>query len=669
MSNKISGKEYPLNKIFSSDFDYSIPAYQRPYAWTEEEASVLFDDLYDFNQTEKEDNYFLGSIVLIKDDDDPKADVIDGQQRLTTLTILLACIAFKSSSEYKNSFKTRINEPGDIATGVPTKPRLKLRSKDQDFFQKYIQSLELDELVNLNPSFTTESQEHIYKNCKVFLDKIDKCFENVEDIQSFGTFLLTKCFIVVVSTPSQQSAFRVFSVMNSRGMDLLPIDIIKSEVIGKISKDKQEKYTNKWENLEIRTTRAGFNEVFTHTRMIFTKFKAKKSLLEEFKEYVVSTASPEDLIDNILEPYCEMYITIKEKAYSSTEDASEINNTLMWLNKIDNNDWLPTAIKFFSIYNNDSKYILWFVKKLERLAAYLLITSTDLNHRIERYKWILDEMDRNPITSLDNPLKSIELTNEEKINFIKLLNGEIYKMTARKRNYIILRLDSFVSDGAATYDSSVLTIEHVLPQTVAPNSEWAKIWNNSENREYWLNRIANLVPLTRQHNSAAQNYDFSEKKEKYFKGKNGTTSYALTTQVINTNEWNKAIVELRQKDLLDVFKKQWELDETQEESLVPMFHLSLRGASAEAYRNEEGKFVVTKGSKIASDETSSLQSIYHDIRLNLKKSKVVINDIFTNDYEFDTVSMASCVVSGRSSNGRTEWSTIDGKTYSDIYGK
>ena len=65
---KILGKEYPLSKIFSSDFDYYIPPYQRPYAWTEEEAGTLFDDLYDFYQTEEEDSYFLGSIVLIKEE-------------------------------------------------------------------------------------------------------------------------------------------------------------------------------------------------------------------------------------------------------------------------------------------------------------------------------------------------------------------------------------------------------------------------------------------------------------------------------------------------------------------------------------------------------------------------------------------------------------------------
>jgi hypothetical protein len=105
MLKKITGAEFPLAKIFSSEFDYHIPAYQRPYAWTEEESGTLFDDLYDFFRTEDDDNYFLGSIVLIKEDNNPHSDVIDGQQRLTTLTILLAALASHFDGEVKDAFR------------------------------------------------------------------------------------------------------------------------------------------------------------------------------------------------------------------------------------------------------------------------------------------------------------------------------------------------------------------------------------------------------------------------------------------------------------------------------------------------------------------------------------------------------------------------------------
>ncbi|MEW3673880.1 HNH endonuclease family protein, partial [Pseudomonas aeruginosa] len=89
------------------------------------------------------------------------------------------------------------------------------------------------------------------------------------------------------------------------------------------------------------------------------------------------------------------------------------------------------------------------------------------------------------------------------------LDGNVYEMTARRRNYLILRLDSFVSAMAANYTPNVLTIEHILPQTVDPASEWATTWPDAVMRMKWLHRLANLVPLTRARNSKALNYDLA----------------------------------------------------------------------------------------------------------------------------------------------------------------
>lgn len=583
MSNKITGKEYPLSKIFSADFEYHIPGYQRPYAWTEEETGILFDDLYEFFQTEAIDNYFLGSIVLIKDENKPYADVIDGQQRLTTLSILFSVMANSFHTEaYRNNCKKYLQEEGNILEGIAAQPRIFLRDWDQDFFSKYIQDIQLDALVQIDPvTLDTEAKRHIQKNCTVLREKFSEVFNDENDLLKFTQFILTRCFLVVVSTPNQESAFRVFSVMNSRGLDLLPTDIIKSMTIGKLPKDEEQKYTEKWEELENLTGRDGFNEVFTHTRTIFAKERPKKNLLDEFKEYVIKQTSPKSLVDEYLIPYTEAYVCLKNCDFSSTQNAEEINELLLWLNKTNNHDWMPPAIKFLTDHKNDSVYILWFIRKLERLASYLLVTAKDVNQRMERYKWILVEMESRPDNNLTAPLENIELTDWEKQQFIDALNGEIYSMTAKRRNYIIQRLDSFLSDGGATYNTKLFTIEHVLPQHPSADSEWMKLWPDTQTQRFWLNKIANLVPLTRQRNSAAQNYDFNTKKIKYFQSKNGTSSYTLTTQVINIAAWTPEVVEARQKDLEEIFISKWDLKISKENSSEnPIYKLAGRGGNA-----------------------------------------------------------------------------------------
>lgn len=669
MSNKITGKEYPLSKIFSADFEYHIPGYQRPYAWTEEETGILFDDLYEFFQTEAVDNYFLGSIVLIKDENKPYADVIDGQQRLTTLSILFSVMANSFHTEaYRNNCKKYLQEEGNILEGIAAQPRIFLRDWDQDFFSKYIQDIQLDALVQIDPvTLDTEAKRHIQKNCTVLREKFSEVFNDENDLLKFTQFILTRCFLVVVSTPNQESAFRVFSVMNSRGLDLLPTDIIKSMTIGKLPKDEEQKYTEKWEELENLTGRDGFNEVFTHTRTIFAKERPKKNLLDEFKEYVIKQTSPKSLVDEYLIPYTEAYVCLKNCDFSSTQNAEEINELLLWLNKTNNHDWMPPAIKFLKDHKNDSVYILWFIRKLERLASYLLVTAKDVNQRMERYKWILVEMESRPDNNLTAPLENIELTDWEKQQFIDALNGEIYSMTAKRRNYIIQRLDSFLSDGGATYNTKLFTIEHVLPQHPSADSEWMKLWPDTQTQRFWLNKIANLVPLTRQRNSAAQNYDFNTKKIKYFQSKNGTSSYTLTTQVINIAAWTPEVVEARQKDLEEIFISKWDLKISKENSSEnPIYKLAGRGGNASGYSLDGDNFVVMKGSHIAPDITDGLQTGYLILRNQLIADGMIVDGTFKEDYTFTSVSAAAVVILGRSANGRTEWTKLDGRTFAQV---
>ena len=561
MSKKISGAEYSLAKIFSSDFEYVIPSYQRPYAWTVDQALELFDDLFDFHKSESEEEYFLGSIVLIKRESEPYSEVIDGQQRLTTLTILLSALASIFEGKQRDILRKYIQEPGDEFTELEPKPRLTLRDRDKEFFLNYVQELDFDGLLKLDEkSLDNEAQINIQKNSRLYLQRISEQLENdLPRIKEFVKFLLQRCFLVAVSTPSQQSAFRVFSVMNSRGLELQPTDIIKADIIGQLSTEKErEEYSQRWEDMEVELDRSGFNDLFSYVRMIYAKEKAKRSLLDEFRTHVLTEVrEPKELISEVLEPFSDTLATVWNSNYEATSHAEEVNTYLRWLNRIDNSDWIPAAILFLSGNRNDPEYVAWFFRRLERLAAYMHICALYVNERIERYNEVIKALERGH--SFESPVRAVELTDEEKERMRKALSGNIYELTPRRRNYLILRLDAFLSDGAASYDPNVLTIEHVLPQTVDPGSEWASVWPDEQSRKDWVHKLANLVPLNRRRNSQAQNYDFERKKTAYFSGKKGVSSYALTTQVLKSSEWTPGHLADRQRELLDVLEENWEL--------------------------------------------------------------------------------------------------------------
>ena len=560
----IKGEAFKLSKVFSSDFQYLIPNYQRPYSWEAENIEQLFDDLYDFFQGDTEETYFLGSVVVIKKDHFPESYVVDGQQRLTSLTILLSVLAsFLSDKSKANSIELYIKQPENLAESIPAQPRLTLRKQDNDFFSKYIQNIKIEELksINIDSDCKTDAQKNIYKNALALVQRVKDKFEGDEEgIFEFCKFIIQKCCLVIVSTPNEKSAFRIFSVMNDRGLDLLPSDILKSYLIGKMN-SKQDEYTDKWEDLEQDLGRARFNELFSHIRMIYLKTKAQKSLLDEFQESIIPNInSVSDFIDTELTSYADKFNALKSRNYIEGNFTEEINGYLFWLNKVNFSEWIPVVIRF--LHAKPTEQLAYdFFKYLDCLTSYFYLSAKNVNDRIYRFGDILEQLENDLDCSKELKVPNkLYLTDEEKQEFKLLLDGNIYQLVAPRRNYLILRMDSMISDGAATYNlqKDSLTIEHVLPQTIKDGSQWSYWWDVG-NHKLWVHRLANLVPLNRRRNSSASNLEFKDKKEKYFKGNNNVSSYALTTQVLDTEEWTPDIVAQRQDNLLSRLYKEWEL--------------------------------------------------------------------------------------------------------------
>ncbi|GBF80075.1 DUF262 domain-containing protein [Aphanothece sacrum] len=300
---KIDGAGYPIKDIFSDQFSFNIPNYQRPYAWTTEETERLLDDLLDAMEDDKIDisevsPYFLGNIVLIKPIDKPESEVVDGQQRLTTLTILFAVLR-KFLPTYQHSLNEFICQPENLLTGNSARPRLYLRKRDCQFFEKQIQtSEELENVDTMTVKNLSDPEKNIIDNTRILLQRIAQELPEESQKIRLTQFLLQRCYLVAVSTPDFDSAYRIFSVLNDRGLDLSITDILKADIIGKISKQKfsspeesqktENKYTQKWEDLEEDLGRDAFKELFSHIRMIYRKSKLSRKVIEEFREYVLT---------------------------------------------------------------------------------------------------------------------------------------------------------------------------------------------------------------------------------------------------------------------------------------------------------------------------------------------------------------------------------------------
>lgn len=554
MPETIKASEQNLNNVFSDDYLFEIPVYQRPYAWETEQVDNLLDDLLFAMRRDEDAPYFLGSIVLIKGDT-AQSQVVDGQQRLTTLTILLCVLRELADGDIKSDLDRYIRQRGNRIAGIEQVVRLSLRSLDRDFFYENVQSSGgIFALLENAPARETDSQQRICENVQYLHEKL----ADIDDDERtrLAAFIIRHCYLVVVSTSDMTSAYRIFSVMNDRGLDLSPTDILKAEVIGEIT-DAQAQcgYADKWEDIEQELGRDRFVALFAIVRTIYAKAKQRRSLQEEFREYVLKQHTATDFIDRILDQYDDVFKSILDLPGGSVATTGQANTCLQHLRNLDNNDWMPPAMAFFHRNPHDQKKVERFAKDLERLAYGLFIRRANINERINRYAAVLRDIENGDDVWQENG--ALQLHANEKVAILSALDGPIYTLPRVPRP-LLLRLDNLLADAGATYDHSIISVEHVLPQNPAEGSQWLCHFSDDE-RSRWTHRLANLVLLSHRKNGSASNLEFDPKKTTYFQ-RGGVTPFALTTQVVNEKEWTPVVLERRQKELIDKLKTEWRLD-------------------------------------------------------------------------------------------------------------
>ena len=553
----IEASEKPILDIFCDKYLFRIPSYQRPYAWEKEQASELLDDILtacpEVGEIADATPYFLGSVVLIKNPQRPESDVVDGQQRLTTLTIILSVLRDLAEPIIARAIHSYICQTGDPIRNTADVFRLTTRERDSAFFRSTIQH---ENTTAKLPAFEQfrDARARMVENAEAINNKLKGLSD--ERRRRLTMFIAQKCYLVVVAASDQDSAFRIFSVMNSRGLDLSAADVFKAEIIGAIPAVQQDAYTSKWEDIENELGRDRFSDLFGHIRTIHRKQKMQGTLIVEFREHVPSRKDPMNFIDNELSPYADAFDDIVNSGFKSSKHADEINRQLTHLARLDNFDWQPSAIEVIARHRGDPAFVLRFLSDLERLAYGMFLIRSDANDRIRRYGRILSSLqDKTNIFSEDSP---ILLSKEERAAVLKALNGDIYTIK-RVRLPLLLRLDELLSGGSAVYNSPIISVEHVLPQNPAEDSQWRLDFPDEADRLSWVHKLANLVLLTSRKNSQASNYDFTHKKKNYFATKAGVSNFAITSKVLSESSWTPEILKRRQAELVGAIGALWQL--------------------------------------------------------------------------------------------------------------
>ena len=307
MAQKIESEKLLVKDVFSKWF--RIPEYQRPYIWDTDQVNELLDDVMQARNSNPESQYFLGSMVLQKKEKVDgttkydEYDLLDGQQRLTTLFLITAVIRDLTHSNNASRLKTcneTIHQMANPDDNIPERLRIVFDIRDQvkDFINEYVKepngTSKEDELTQ---KINNSEEDISIKNMAQAILTIRGFFNN-NHIDEFFPYLRSNVLMIYVATEEREDAFRLFTVMNSRGVKLRNSDILKADNLGRIKNDiERMRLAKKWEETE---TYFGedFDNFLSHLRTILVKQKAAVSLLKEFEDNIYNPKSFDRITKN-----------------------------------------------------------------------------------------------------------------------------------------------------------------------------------------------------------------------------------------------------------------------------------------------------------------------------------------------------------------------------------
>jgi hypothetical protein len=538
----MKAEERTISKILTEQACYEVPPYQRPYSWEKENVQQLLEDIWEAFEA-KDSEYFMGSLITIEKERDLRYDVVDGQQRLTTLNLVFARLRDHITDDAAKAELGKRILPRNVLTDEAQTPRLLLRRKDQGFFRKNV--LESATIDSKSRGQLEAPQRHIVENLEV----VDGFFvgKSQQVLKLLANYILSKVYVVFVTTSSMQSAYRLFNVLNARGMSLSNADLIKNSLFALLGPqdNRSGDLEDRWLELESEVGIDQLDSFFGHYRTSIVAAKARGSLQEEIEPIIHSTVGgPFQFLDSANKA-AENYVRVVDGELTDPGSLQYIRA----LRRVEYDEWIPPLLAFLNtpvpgLAESE------FVSLLERITMQNWVRRLGRTARLTVYYQLINAVREGRSAK---EIRDIFRKNSQNTEFLTLLGSELYGKPFDAA--VLLRLEEAGQDESVmrTY-SGQITIEHVLPQAL--KEEYWKARFNEGQHALWLHRLGNLALLSGRKNYKAQYFGFERKKAIYTE-KNKKVSFDLTKEVCAEPDWTLDVVERRHERLMALAGRTW----------------------------------------------------------------------------------------------------------------
>ena len=556
-----------IGEMLGGRLRLSVPGYQRPYSWTAHQAAQLLDDILlaiDDPSPEATDggagsDYFLGAVVLMEIEHDgdassdgplaPTHEIVDGLQRLATITILLAVlrdIAEDDDADASEMAGRCILDPAREDGSERDHLRLRLTGETHRFFFDFIQqpgassAMPADDDLPAPETRLLAVREHLMASL---------ISESRERRRQLLEYILESCHCAVISARTLDRAHHIFAVLNDRGLPLARGDILKAQILGGIPPERRDELNSRWRDTE-HALGGSFEGLFSHLRTIEGRSRAR--ILDEIRTLVDRSGTAERFVETTLFPFARILASIRNCERGTMPAA--VWAPLRCLGWLGSQDWVPPLMLYWRRVDGDPNRLAPFLARLERLAYGLRLLGIGSDKRATRYRAVIDAIRTERMDHVGSPL---ELTRDEQ----RLIAFNLRTLHARSQlacKLVLLRLNDLIAGAPQDLDPAAFTVEHVLPQKPGRASQWRDWFPKADERERCTQSIGNLILVSRDENAQASNLDFARKLEIYFDN-NPARQPHITRDIAEAAEWRPEQVHQREERLTSLLNAHWRL--------------------------------------------------------------------------------------------------------------
>ena len=540
-----------IRDIFTGAEEMRMPPYQRGYSWGEKEAGELLSDIREASETDRP--YFLGAMVVVNDGGKEPLEVVDGQQRLATLTILFAVLRdLAENRDEANRLHEMIEFSKRPFSGQQQQWRLTLNHVDTPFFRETVQKRGATREASLYDT-DTESRLRILANVQAFRDALEGA--SASERTALARYVQNQCVMVRVVVGDRDGGYGAFRVLNTRGKQPSAADILKSDLFERagFSDREAQAHAASWNEIGDRLGVAGFDDLLKQIRSLFDK-ATREDMVTGFRTHVLPHIPARVFVEDRLPRYAEAYEILSGRRRSSSGVPSMISRHVDFIRALEHSTWRAPALKYLVDGDLAEEPAVNFFKRLERLAFVMQFVVSDRDARGRRYRRVIQAIDKGEdLLAPDSPLS---ITNEEASRMSDRLAGRF--ATFRQRRAMSLRLNALLPGGNAISPDADATLEHVMPRNPKANSQWLAIWRNAAERREMVDCLGNFTLLKNAENQEADRQEFAEKKAIFFR--HGTASYRMSDDIEAVDAWTPDVVRVRRDYFVDLLRREWQLE-------------------------------------------------------------------------------------------------------------